>query len=115
MHIVVILYMHIVDILYICTVALHNIYNIKFKEKSTTIYTYLYVFFYLNDKPYWVSEKNNTAFFLGSKDTYVAQTFIFNEVQKVLLKVLFFIIAVFLENRLLFSTVGYALLGVLTN
>jgi hypothetical protein len=45
----------------------------------------------------------------------LAQTFIFNEVQKVLLEVLFFIIAVFLENRLLFSTVGYALLGVLTN
>ena len=107
--------MRIVDILYICTVALHNIYNIKFKEKSTTIYTYLYVFFYLNDKPYWVSEKNNTAFFLGSKDTYVAQTFIFNEVQKVLLKVLFFIIAVFLEKRLLFSAVVYALLGVLSN
>ena len=32
------------------------------------IYTY---FFYLNDKPYWVSEKNNTAFFKKSKDTYV--------------------------------------------
>jgi hypothetical protein len=57
------LYMHIVDILYICIVVIHNICSIKFKEKSTTIYTYLYVFFYLNDKPYWVSEKNNTAFF----------------------------------------------------
>ena len=106
--------MHIVDILYMLIVVIHNICSIKFKEKSTTNYTYLYVFFYLNDKPYWVSEKNNTAFFLRSKDTYVAQTFIFNEVQKVLLKVLFFIIAVFLENRLLFSGgILYGLLGVL--
>jgi hypothetical protein len=95
MHIVDILYMHIVAIVYIYTIAIHNICSIKFKEKSTAIYTYLYVFFYLNDKPYWVSEKNNTAFFLRGKDTYVAQTFIFNEVQKVLLKVLFFIIAFF--------------------
>ena len=63
MHIVDILYMHIVDILYMLIVVIHNICSIKFKEKSTTIYTYLYVFFYLNDKPYWVSEKNNTAFF----------------------------------------------------
>jgi F0F1-type ATP synthase assembly protein I len=54
-------------------------------------------------------------FFERSKDNYVAQTFIFNEVQKVLLKVLFFIIAVFLEKRLLFSAVVYALLGVLSN
>ena len=44
------------------------------------------------------------AFFLRSKDNYVAQTFIFNEVQKVFLKVLFFNIAVFLEKRLLFSS-----------
>jgi hypothetical protein len=64
------------------------------------IYTY---FFYLNDKPYWVSEKNNTVFFLRSKDNYVAQIFLFNEVQKVFLKVLFFIIAIFLQNRLLFT------------
>ena len=42
-------------------------------------------------------------FFLRSKDNYVAQIFLFNEVQKVFLKVLFFIIAVFLEKRLLFS------------
>jgi hypothetical protein len=69
MDIVDILYIRIVAILYICTVAIHNICNIKFKEKSTTIYTYLYVFFYLNDKFYWVSEKNNTAFFLRGKDT----------------------------------------------
>ena len=34
------------------------------------------------------------TFILSIKDTYVAQTFIFNEVQKVFLKVLFFIIAV---------------------
>jgi hypothetical protein len=101
MRIVDILYMHIVDILYICTVAIHNICSIKFKEKSTSIYTY---FVCLNDKLSSVSEKNNTAFFLRSKDNYVAQTFIFNEVQKVFLKVLFFIIAVFLEKRLLFSS-----------
>ena len=112
MHIVDILYIRIVDILYICTVAMHNICNIKFKEKSTTIYTY---FFSLNVKFYWVWQKNNTAFFLRSKDTYVAQTFIFNEVQKVFLKVLFFIIAVFLEKCLLFSAVVYVLLGVLSN
>ena len=116
MHIVDILYMHIVDILYICIVDIHNICSIKFKEKSTTIYTYLYVFFCLNDKHCSVSEKNNTAFFLRSKDNYVAQTFIFNEVQKVFLKVLFFIIAIFLEKRLLFSSaVVYDLLRVLSN
>jgi hypothetical protein len=63
MHIVDILYMRIVDILYICTITIHIICSIKFKEKSTAIYTYLYVFFYLNDKRCWFSEKNNTAFF----------------------------------------------------
>jgi hypothetical protein len=116
MRIVDILYMRIVDILYICIVAIHNICSIKFKEKSTSIYTYLYVFFCLNDKLSSVSEKNNTPFFLRSKDNYVAQTFIFNEVQKVFLKVLFFIIAVFLEKRLLLSSgVLYGLLGVLSN
>jgi hypothetical protein len=75
MHIVDILYMRIVDILYICTFAIHNICSIKFKEKSTSIYTY---FVCLNDKLSSVSEKNNTAFFLRSKDNEVAQTFIFN-------------------------------------
>ena len=103
MHIVDILYSRIVDILYICIVAIHHILSIKFKEKSSSIigiYTY---FFCLNVKSYWFLEKNNTAFFLRSKDNYVAQTFILNEVQKVLLKVLFFIIAVFLEKCLLFS------------
>jgi hypothetical protein len=65
MHIVDILYMRIVDILYICTFAIHNICIIKFKEKSTAIYTY---FVCLNDKLSSVSEKNNTAFFLRSKD-----------------------------------------------
>jgi hypothetical protein len=59
------------------------------------IYTY---FFCLNDKLSSVSEKNNTAFFLRSKDNYVAQTFIFNEVQKVLLKVLFLLLPFFWRN-----------------
>ena len=98
MHIVDILYNRIVDILYIRIVAIHHILSIKFKEKSSSIigiYTY---FFCLNVKSYWFLEKNNTAFFLRSKDNYVAQTFILNEVQKVLLKVLFFIIAVFWRN-----------------
>jgi hypothetical protein len=92
------------------------VYGVSFPDNRNFSSFYdLCLFFYLHDKPYWVSEKNNTAFFLRSKDNYVAQTFIFNEVQKVFLKVLFFIIAVFLEKRLLFSAVVYALLGVLSN
>ena len=82
MHIVDILYMHIVDILYMRIVdilmSIPYMFIIPLTLYLYRIYTYLYVFFYLNDKPYWVSEKNNTAFFLRSKDTYVAQTFIFN-------------------------------------
>jgi hypothetical protein len=52
--------MRIVPILYICIDALHHICSINFKEKSSSMYTF---FFCLNDKPYWVSEKNNTVFF----------------------------------------------------
>jgi hypothetical protein len=49
------LYMHIVDIMYICTVAITIFVASNLKKKALPfirIYTY---FFYLNDKPYWVS------------------------------------------------------------
>jgi hypothetical protein len=52
--------MHIVAILYARIVAIQHILSIKFKEKSSSIYTY---FFCLNVKSYWFLEKNNTAFF----------------------------------------------------
>ena len=101
----------------ICTLLLYTIFVASNLKKKALPFIRIYRYFIcLNDKLSSVSEKNNTAFFLRSKDNYVAQTFIFNEVQKVFLKVLFFIIAVFLEKRLLFSrAVVYVLLRVLSN
>ena len=89
-----------------CTYALllYTIFVASNLNKKALPFIRIYTFFFcLNDKLSSVSEKNNTAFFLRSKDNYVAQIFLFNEVQKVFLKVLFFIIAVFLEKRLLFT------------
>jgi hypothetical protein len=89
----------------ICTLLLYTIFVASNLKKKALPFIRIYRYFIcLNDKLSSVSEKNNTPFFLRSKDNYVAQTFIFNEVQKVFLKVLFFMIAVFLEIRLLFSS-----------
>jgi hypothetical protein len=101
----------------IYALLLYTIFVASNLKKKALPFIRIYTFFFcLNDKLSSVLEKNNTAFFLRSKDNYVAQTFIFNEVQKVFTEVLFFIIAVFLEKRLLFSrAVVYVLLRVLSN
>ena len=51
----------------------YTIYEASNLKKKAVLFIRIYTcFFYLNVKFYWVSEKNNTAFFLRSKDTYVA-------------------------------------------
>jgi hypothetical protein len=57
----------------IYALLIYTIYLISNLKKKALLFIRSYTYFFcLNVKFYWVSEKNNTAFFLRSKDTHVA-------------------------------------------
>jgi hypothetical protein len=54
----------------ISTLLIYTIFVISNLKKKALLFIRIYTYFFcLNVKFYWVSEKNNTAFFLRGKDT----------------------------------------------